>query len=182
MILKSPTSRLSIVNLLADFILNKIPKEEESIIQVVDCSNFYVIKGKTTYNSPLDIATIKDEFITKHQSLLGEIKLSHTIDLIEYESKITKIKSLVFTYHDNHSNCSYHPSQIQSYCVSVSIIIVQFVLFKISDQFFFLNDLLHFVNIFPNIRIREQYWFSLVYIYHCNGGLNQQILTYKCCS
>ena len=101
MILKSPNSRLSIVNLLADFILNKIPKEEESIIQVVDCSNFYVIKGKTTYNSPLDIATIKDEFITKHQSLLGEIKLSHTIDLIEYESKITKIKSSVFTYHDN---------------------------------------------------------------------------------
>ena len=49
MILKSPTSKLSIVNLLADYILNKIPKDEESIIQVVDCMNFYVIKGKTTY-------------------------------------------------------------------------------------------------------------------------------------
>jgi len=117
MILKSPTSRLSIVNLLADFILSKIPKEQESIIQVVDCSNFYVIKGKTTYNSPLDISTIKDEFITKHQSLLGEIKLSHTIDLIEYESKISKLTSSVFTFHDNHKNCSYHPSQIQSYSV-----------------------------------------------------------------
>jgi len=37
---------------LADFILNKIPKEEESIIQVIDCQNFYVIKGKTTHKKP----------------------------------------------------------------------------------------------------------------------------------
>ena len=82
MILKSPNSRLSIVNLLADFILNKIPKEEESIIQVVDCLNFYVIKGKTTYITPLDISSIKDEFIGKYESLIGDIKMSHTIDLI----------------------------------------------------------------------------------------------------
>jgi len=117
MILKSPSSRLSIVNLLADFILNKIPKEEESIIQVVDCLNFYVIKGKTTYTTPLDIATIKDEFISKHESLLGDIKMTHTIDLIEYESKLSKVTSSVFTYHDNNKNCSYHSSQIQSFNV-----------------------------------------------------------------
>ena len=115
MILKSPTSILSIVNLLSDFILNQIPKEEESIIQVVDCQNFYVIKGKTTYNSPLDISKIKDDFIGKHKSLMGDIKLTHTIDLIEYDSKLTKVNSSVFTYHDNHLNCSYHPSQIKSY-------------------------------------------------------------------
>jgi hypothetical protein len=117
MILKSPNSRLSIVNLLADFILNKIPKEEESIIQVVDCLNFYVIKGKTTHITPLDISSIKDEFIGKYESLMGDIKMSHTIDLIEYDSKLTKVISSVFTFHDNHQNCSYHPSQIQSYSV-----------------------------------------------------------------
>ena len=73
MILKSPNSRLSVVNLFTDFILNKIPKEEESIIQIVDCLNFYVIKGKTTYNEPLDISSIKDEFISKYESILGDI-------------------------------------------------------------------------------------------------------------
>lgn len=115
MILKSPKSRLTIVNLLSDFILNQIPKEEESIIQVVDCQNFYVIKGKTTYNNPLDIGKIKDNFISKYESLMGDVKLTHTIDLIEYDSKVVKVKSSVFTYHDNIHNCSYHPSQIKMY-------------------------------------------------------------------
>ena len=88
MILKSPSSRLSLVNLFADFILNQIPKEEESIIQVVDCLNFYVIKGKTTYNEPLNIGKLKDEFIVKFEELIGDIKLTHTIDLIEYDSNL----------------------------------------------------------------------------------------------
>ena len=65
MILKSKNSKLSTVNLFADFILNKIPKEEESIIQVIDCINFMVIKGKTTYNAPLNILEIKNEFLKK---------------------------------------------------------------------------------------------------------------------
>jgi hypothetical protein len=146
MILKSPSSRLSIVNLLADFILNKIPKEEESIIQVVDCLNFYVIKGKTTYTTPLDIATIKDEFISKHESLLGDIKMTHTIDLIEYESKLSKVTSSVFTYHDNHKNCSYHSSQIQSFNVDpTKSYDFDFVLKEISEDqnFIFTSEFPH---------------------------------------
>jgi hypothetical protein len=79
MILKSPTSKLSIVNLLADYILSKIPKDEESIIQVVDCMNFYVIKGKTTYEETLDIAKIKDEFTLKFKEQLFDLKLTHTM-------------------------------------------------------------------------------------------------------
>ena len=82
MILKSPVSKLSLVNLFADFILNKIPKEEESIIQVVDCFNFYVIKGKTTYKEPLNIGELRDEFISQFEELIGDRKLTHTIDLI----------------------------------------------------------------------------------------------------
>ncbi len=114
MILKSPVSRLSIVNLFADFILNQIPKEEESIIQVVDCFNFYVIKGKTTYNEPLNIGKLKDEFIVKFEDLIGDIKLTHTIDLIEYDSNLKSLDSLTFAYH-NTKNCSYHNSQIKSF-------------------------------------------------------------------
>jgi hypothetical protein len=114
MILKSPVSRLSLVNLFADFILNQIPKEEESIIQVVDCFNFYVIKGKTTYNEPLNIGKLKDEFIIKFEKLIGDIKLTHTIDLIEYDSKLKPSDSLTFSYH-NTENCSYNNIQINSY-------------------------------------------------------------------
>lgn len=114
MILKSPVSRLSLVNLFADFILNQIPKEEESIIQVVDCFNFYVIKGKTTYNEPLNIGKLKDEFIIKFEELIGDIKLTHTIDLIEYDSKLKPSDSLTFAYH-NTENCSYNNIQINSY-------------------------------------------------------------------
>jgi hypothetical protein len=114
MILKSPNSKLSIVNLLSDFILNKIPKKEETIIQVVDCVNFYVIKGKTTYKQPLNISEVRDEFITKFESLIGERKISHTIDLIEYNVDLKKPTSLTFPYHKS-QNTSYTHSQINAY-------------------------------------------------------------------
>jgi hypothetical protein len=114
MILKSPLSRLSIVNLFADFILNQIPKKEETIIQVVDCINFYIIKGKTTHKEPLNIAKLKDEFIVKFEEFFAEIKLTHTIDLIEYDSKLNPLDVLSFEYH-NTENCSYHNTQIKTF-------------------------------------------------------------------
>jgi hypothetical protein len=114
MILKSPVSKLSLVNLFADFILNKIPKEEESIIQVVDCFNFYVIKGKTTHKEPLNIGELRDEFIVQFEELIGDRKLTHTIDLIEYDSKLIPVTSLTFPYHRS-KNCSYTNSQITSF-------------------------------------------------------------------
>jgi hypothetical protein len=115
MILKSPTSKLSIVNLFADFILNQIPKDEESIIQVADCLNFYVIKGKTTYKETLDIAKIKDEFTSKFKEQLVDLKLTHTIDLIDYNSKLNPLDEITFSYHNNSSNCSYHKHQCDEY-------------------------------------------------------------------
>ena len=115
MILKSPTSRLSIVNLLSDFILNQIPKEENTIIQVIDCVNFYVIKGKTTHTEPLDMSKVRDEFITKFEEQIGDKKISHTIDLLEYNSKLKPSESLTFSYHYGSDNCSYTSSQTKSY-------------------------------------------------------------------
>ncbi len=114
MILKSPKSKISVVNLLADFILNKIPHNEESIIQVIDCHNFIVIKGKTTFNNPLDISSIKDEFISKFSKYIDDRKIFPTIDLIEYDSKIEKKDTLTHTFH-NTENCSYHYKQVDKY-------------------------------------------------------------------
>jgi hypothetical protein len=88
MILKSKGSKLSIVNLFADFILSKIPHEEETLIQVADCNNFLVVKGKTSYNIPLNLSEIKNEFTNKFEHFFSELTLTHTIDLIEYDCDI----------------------------------------------------------------------------------------------
>ena len=145
MILKSPKSKLSIVNLLSDFILSKIPSIEESIIQIADCNNFYIIKGKTTYSTPLDINKIKDEFIEKFKSKIDTIKLTNTIDLIEYDYKLDKKEELSFTYH-NTVNCSYHYQQIESYNNKNSLSYdYDFFLKNISD-----DDNLIFLSSFPH--------------------------------
>lgn len=114
MILKSVGSKLFVVNLLSDFILSKIPSQEESVIQVIDCSNFFIIKGRTTHNDPLDLMKIKDEFIEKFEDNLEGLRLFHTIDLIEYNSSLKKKDNLTFTYH-NTNNCSYNKEQIEGY-------------------------------------------------------------------
>ena len=77
--LKSPNNRISIINLFADYIIKSIPSDEDSIIQIADCINFYTIKGITSYNIPLDISKLSDEFCEKFS-----LKSLNTIDLIEY--------------------------------------------------------------------------------------------------
>jgi hypothetical protein len=117
MILKSPKSRLSVVNLFADFILNKIPKEHQTIIQVIDCHNFFVIKGKTTHSEILNMGEIINEFKTQLPETFNSKKLSHTIDLIEYNQKLSEVDNITFTYH-NTENCSYSYEQIDAFLLN----------------------------------------------------------------
>jgi hypothetical protein len=119
MVLKNPKSRLGLVNLLSDFILNKIPNNQDSIIQVADCKNFFVIKGKTSYNEPLEIQKIIDEFEVKYSEFIGDRKLTHSIDLLEYGITLEEVENLSFTYH-NSKNCSYHYSQIDMFSDEIS--------------------------------------------------------------
>jgi len=114
MVLKNISSRILITNLFADFIVSKIPHNEETIIKVVDCTNFFIIKGKTSYNQVLDLTIILDEFLKKYEDYLGKVKLSHTVDLMEYDVKINIPNDFEFVYH-NTVNCSYHHNQIESY-------------------------------------------------------------------
>lgn len=76
--------RLYYINLLNDFILNKIPSTEFSIIKIIDVGNFLIIKGHTTLTTPLDIFEITNEFKNKFE-LPEDVKIN-TIDLIEYSS------------------------------------------------------------------------------------------------
>ena len=103
--LKSPNGRISIINLFADYILKSIPSNENSIIQIADCINFYVIKGTTSYNIPLDISKLSDEFCEKFS-----FKSLNTIDLIEYNKKFISKKDYTFTLFNN-DNCSYQSNE-----------------------------------------------------------------------
>jgi hypothetical protein len=87
-------SKRGIVNLFADFILSKIDKNENSIIQVSDVGSFYVINGITTSETFLDINLIRDEFTEKFQDILTslEIKSLNVIDIIKYNQEIGNIE------------------------------------------------------------------------------------------
>lgn len=112
MTLKKIGSKSFIVNLLADFILSKIPHHESTIIKVVDLENFIVIKGKTSSKEVLMLQSIISEFIEKFKI---DKQLTHTIDLIQYDVKMEKSKFLEHTYHNNTPNCSYHYMDVENF-------------------------------------------------------------------
>ena len=119
MILKSPNHRISIINLFADYILKSIPADQNTVIQIADCGNFCVIKGKTSYNIPLDISKLSKEFCEKFS-----IKLLNTIDLIEYDKKMVSKENHTFTLYNN-DNCSY-PTNEESEEDSDLIVVSEF--------------------------------------------------------
>jgi len=133
MILKKIGSRVFITNLFADFILSKIYNEEQSIINVVDCKNFYIIKGQTTSKEVLDLVTITSEFSQKFESLIGNTKMSHTIDLIDYDSNLSNVSEITQTYHFS-ENCSYSEGQINLFNHNNESYEIDFICKKITDD------------------------------------------------
>lgn len=110
--LKKIGSKSYVVNLLSDFIVSKIPHEESSIIKVVDCENFFVIKGKTTSKEILFLPNIISEFNQKFS--LGS-ELTHTIDLIQYDSDLKEVNNITHTFHNNTPNCSFHYKEVEDF-------------------------------------------------------------------
>ena len=115
MTLKKIGGKKFLVNLLSDFILNKIPHQESSIIKIVDCENFYVIKGKTTSKEVLFIPDIISEFNEKYKEHVDTKKITHTIDLIEYDSKLKEVVEITQTFHNNTPNCSYNWKEVDRF-------------------------------------------------------------------
>lgn len=104
--LKKKNTRSFNVNLLSDFLLKKIPQEESTIIQISDCENFYVVKGKTSSKDLLNVPTLIDEFYEKYSKFLPEKFTKNSIDLIEYDSDLDDFVELeIYLY--NTINCSY---------------------------------------------------------------------------
>jgi hypothetical protein len=87
-------SRRGVVNLFADFILTRIDKKENSIIQITDCEAFMIIHGQTTSKDILDMDKIKTDFFEWFKDILDEvgIKNINTIDIIRYDQDIKGIE------------------------------------------------------------------------------------------
>jgi hypothetical protein len=87
-------SRRGIVNLLADFILTRIDKKENSIIQVTDCEAFMVIHGQTTSKDILDLDKIKADFFEWFKDILDKVGIENinTIDIIRYDQEVGSIE------------------------------------------------------------------------------------------
>ena len=87
-------SRRGVVNLFADFILTKIDKKENSIIQVTDCESFMVVHGLTTSKDVLDLEKIKSDFTEWFSDILSEVGIErlNTIDIIRYNQEINNIE------------------------------------------------------------------------------------------
>lgn len=86
-------SKKGIVNLLADFILERIDKKYESIIQVLDSQYFFLVYGVTESNNLLDMNKIKVDFVNEYQTLLESNGYSlhiNVMDLIKYNEKPIK--------------------------------------------------------------------------------------------
>lgn len=87
-------SRRGVVNLFSEFVLSRINKSENSIIQVTDCGPFFVVNGLTTSTSILDLNKVRDEFIDWFSEVLTgvDIETINIIDLIKYGEKINNIE------------------------------------------------------------------------------------------
>ena len=114
MTLKKESSRVFMINLFADFIISQIPYDEQSIIKVVDCNNFILVKGKTTSKTLINLSELSNQFSQKYSKYLNNIKITHTLDLIEYDQDLSPKENITFTYH-NTDNCSYNNKQIEYY-------------------------------------------------------------------
>jgi len=91
-------TRRYFVNLFADFILSKLEKTENTIIQVTDCENFVIVNGQTTSKTVLDLSSIKQEFCDSFGDLLKSLNMEdiNILDIIRYDQEIPPYqKSLV---------------------------------------------------------------------------------------
>lgn len=85
------------VDLFSEFILSKIEPENLSQIEVVDCENFIVVKGRTSCQDILNLNEIKTKFMEEFSE---EFRTTHTIDLIEYGCELDEVEELTSIFYN----------------------------------------------------------------------------------
>lgn len=114
MIIKKKGTKIFVVNLFADFIISKLKPTESSELRVIDCGQFFVLKGKTSSKEVLNMSDLTLEFKNKYKDLIEEKKLIHTIDLIEYDYKFQNNAQIKQNYFFS-ENCAYSQKQIDKW-------------------------------------------------------------------
>lgn len=115
--INSIVSRRSKCNLFADFLIEKLGLEANSIIHVTDNNNFFVINGITESSDLLGIYDLKDEFNKKYENVFDS-RITHTFDLIQYGMDLSPKPKHKSVYHITSDNVSYHHSLIDSFKMS----------------------------------------------------------------
>lgn len=174
MILNGSNSRRLIVNLFSEFILNKFSSESLSLIDVADCENFFVIKGKTNQDDVLDIGKIKDEFLDVYSKLL-DIKLFQTIDLIEYSQKLNPINKLELEFY-NSENVDYTQTQLELYKIDNKKSYNDSI--EIKDSLININNFPHNVSIKMG-RLLYYYGKHITYNIPTNYPFNKVVMIIK---
>lgn len=86
----SEYSRRGLVNILAEKICKKLSENEKypTTIEVVDCINFFVVKGYTSNVTVLNLVEFKNEFAIEFKQFLEKIghKNLNFIDVIDYKT------------------------------------------------------------------------------------------------
>lgn len=85
------------VDLFSEFILSKIESSNLSQIEVIDCENFIVVKGRTTSKDILNLNEIKTNFVEEFSE---EFRTTHTIDLIEYGCELDEVEELTSIFYN----------------------------------------------------------------------------------
>lgn len=111
MVLCSVDSKICLVNALANFIVDTLGKDVSSIIKIVDVGNFLVVKGKTSRKEELKLSDVISEFTNNYKNHFESLKISNTIDLIEYNCKMDKREKLSLTLY-NTEKSDFHYTQI----------------------------------------------------------------------
>lgn len=114
----TPYSRRALVNRLAEKISNKLSdnNKHKAVIEVVDCINFYVVKGFTSSPVVLNLFEFKEEFCSQESEFLSQvgIKKFNLIDVIDYKFETLFHDSPLWFEFWNSKRPLYHPEIIDT--------------------------------------------------------------------
>ena len=77
-------SKRGLTNLFADYILKHF--DADTIIEVVDCGAFYIVMGETPKVDIVDLAKVKETFISENKKF--QLENINIIDLIKYNVEV----------------------------------------------------------------------------------------------
>lgn len=106
------------LNLFAEFLLSKIPNNEISKFQIIDCENFFIVKGETTSKELLNLKEIKDEFFDRFEIKFPEKKIFNTIDLINYEVDLTETEEISVMFYNSNDLLSPYQTKTENLYIS----------------------------------------------------------------